>query len=119
MQGLPDLGISGYELAIKVEDKRVKYFNLDAKSSAYPALASLFIDKYGAPTSKKVEKVKTKAGAEFENETMVWKGKAVTIVLEKFGKSINTSTAFLSSNDLMEKSAKSAEAASKAAASKL
>ena len=57
---------------------------LEFSPSAYDALRSIFVERYGAPTSEQREPVKTGAGAEFVNEIAIWDGGIAAVRLEKY-----------------------------------
>lgn len=118
--GTPGLGLQyTNKLFAQVTDGEVEYFLMETKSSEFNELSRVLITKYGEPAQRAKSKVKTKAGAEFDNETLIWKGKLVSITLEKYGSDINTSTTTLTNNALVAKSAVESERKRNAAASKL
>jgi hypothetical protein len=119
-QGTPVIGTTyNYDLAAQVTDGAIEYFYLKSKSEDFDALSRLFITKYGAPSRRTKDKVKTKGGAEFVNDTLVWNGKTISITLEKYGRDINSSTATLKNNALTAKSAAESEKKTYSDASKL
>lgn len=114
----PDLGF-GYSLSVFAGGEGVESFYLTTDSENYSRLAQLLITKYGAPTDRSTELVKTKAGAEFNNETMRWRGSKVAIVSQRYGGDINTSVVTIKSISASEKSAADADRKTKESASKL
>lgn len=101
IQGKPRIGLRYfYNLAVKVSGEQVEYFYLHVKSDDFDKLAEIFAQKYGAAHEKSISKIKTKSGAEFDNETLVWRGKSRTITLSKYDGDINTSSATISDNSL-------------------
>lgn len=112
IEGKPSIGLTyNYTLSAKVTDQQVEYFYLSANADDYLKLAQVFITKYGQPTKQVTDKVKTKAGAEFTNETLTWVGKINSITVQKYAGDIKTSAAILSNNALTAKA--SAETSSK------
>ena len=92
--GGPSIGF-GYGLSVMAKNGPVDSFYLTTPSENYLHLTQLFITKYGNPTNRTTESVKTKSGGAFTNETLVWKGKKIEIVVEKYNSDINTSSATL------------------------
>lgn len=118
--GLPSLGLSyAYELWATTTDGSLQGIDLSANSKDYAKLKDLLVTKYGPPTTNAAGKVKTKAGAEFDNETLLWSGRKVTILLQKYSRDINTSSAFVSNNEQTDRAAAKRESEKASAASKL
>jgi len=93
-KGAPSIGI-GYGLSVMAKNGPVDYFYLTTNSENYLQLVQLFITKYGQPTKRTTESVKTKGGASFTNENLRWQGKKIEIAIEKYSDDINTSSATL------------------------
>ncbi|WP_445572111.1 hypothetical protein [Pseudomonas sp. E102] len=106
IEGKPQIGLSyNYSLHAKVRDGGVEYFYLTANVNDFEKLAQLFITKYGEPSKRTSEIIKTKAGASFTNERLSWSGRNTTILVEKYAGDINTSAASLTNRALEQKSA--------------
>lgn len=86
----PSLGF-GYGLHAEAGGQGVDSFYMTANSEDYASLAQLITSKYGPPKERKADPVKTKGGAEFNNETLLWKGVKVMIFVQKYSGDINTS----------------------------
>ncbi|HHW1707561.1 hypothetical protein FA195_16610 [Pseudomonas aeruginosa] len=96
IEGTPSIGlIGGYGLSAMAKTGPVDWFYLTAQVDDFPRLTQIFITKYGQPTTRSTETVKTKGGAEFTNENLQWVGKKVEITLLKYDGDINTSSATL------------------------
>lgn len=93
-KGAPPIGL-GYGLSVMAKSGPVDYFYLTTTAENFPKLVQIFITKYGEPMKRSTDLVKTKGGAEFTNEHLLWTGKKVEISLEKYSGDINTSTATL------------------------
>ncbi|WP_223535772.1 hypothetical protein [Pseudomonas sp. GL-B-16] len=93
-KGAPSIGI-GYGLSVKAKNGPVDYFYLTTPAENFPQLVQIFITKYGQPMKRTTDSVKTKGGAEFINESLLWQGKKIEITLEKYSGDINTSSATL------------------------
>lgn len=55
-------------------------------------VSQAFIVKYGTPTDRRTETLKTRGGLEVENLLLTWRAPAGTMVLEKYSSSIDRST---------------------------
>ncbi len=96
INGTPSIGlIGGYGLSAMAKTGPVDSFYLTTQVDDFPRLTQIFITKYGQPTTRATEVVKTKGGAEFTNESLQWLGKKVEITLQKYDGDINTSSAAL------------------------
>lgn len=93
-KGAPSIGI-GYGLSVMAKSGPVDSFYLTTSSENYLQLVQLFITKYGQPMKRSTELVKTKGGASFTNENLLWHGKKIEIAIEKYSGDINTSSATL------------------------
>lgn len=119
IKGLPKLGLSYfYSLNTMLSDRRIEYLYLSGNTRDFDKVKALFISKYGQPSTSTVQAVKTQAGATFENDILIWKGRRVTISLNRYSDDINTFGASVSNNEVaasvaMKKAAKANEAASK------
>ncbi|MFD2641825.1 hypothetical protein [Pseudomonas japonica] len=112
IEGKPSIGLRyNYHLSAGLSGPQVEYFLLTGNTEDFEKAAELFTEKYGKPTSRTAPAVKTKAGASFVNDTLVWDGARVSITLQRFSTDINTFSA-----TVLNKPA--AEAASRAAAEK-
>lgn len=96
INGTPSIGlVGGYGLSAMAKTGPVDSFYLTTQVDDFPRLTQIFITKYGQPTTRAAEVVKTKGGAEFTNESLQWLGKKVEIILQKYDGDINTSSATL------------------------
>ncbi|MGY2199061.1 hypothetical protein [Pseudomonas gingeri] len=118
VRGGPEIGF-GYSLSAFSSDTGVESFYLSTHSDNYPKLVALFTKKYGAPTQSSSEPVKTKGGASFTNETLMWSGKKVSIMIQKLAGDINTSAATINDIAATRKKATEREAKESSNASKL
>lgn len=112
IEGKPSIGLRyNYHLSAGLSGNQVEYFMLTGNTEDFEKAAELFTEKYGKPTSRTAPAVKTKAGASFVNDTLIWDGARVSITLERFSTDINTFSATVLNKP-------SAEAATRAAAEK-
>ncbi|WP_155887998.1 hypothetical protein [Cupriavidus sp. WS] len=87
---LPKLGFS-YSVTVMIAVGSPIDFTLTTSVDNYDDLVKVLIDRYGQPTSRTKGTVKTKVGAEFDNESLEWIGTRVSISLDKRRDSIDTS----------------------------
>ena len=109
----------GYGLTVFAGGDGIESFYMTAKSEDYASLSHLLISKYGAPTERWTEVVKTKGGAEFNDETLAWQGKKVVIFAHKYSGDINTSTVSIKTLVAAQRQAAEIERKTKEGASKL
>lgn len=96
IDGMPSIGlIGGFGLSAMAKTGPVDSFYLTTTTEDFPRLVQIFITKYGQPTKRTTETVKTKGGGEFTNEYLQWQGKKIEITLQKYDGDINTSSASL------------------------
>lgn len=97
IDGMPSIGlVGGFGLSAMAKTGPVDSFYLTTTPEDFPRLVQIFITKYGQPTKRSTETVKTKGGGEFSNEYLQWFGKKIEITLQKYDGDINTSSASLS-----------------------
>lgn len=114
----PDLGF-GYGLHADSGGQGVESFYMTAKSEDYASLSQLLISKYGPPTERTGDAVKTKGGAEFRNETLLWKGSKVIIFVQKYSGDIDTSAVSIRTMDAFNRQSAETQKKAQESASKL
>ncbi len=120
IEGKPSIGLRyNYHLSAGVSGSQVEYFMLTGNTEDFDKAADLFVEKYGKPTSRSAPQVKTKAGASFVNDTLVWSGARVSITLERFSTDINTFSATVLNKPAAEATSRAAAQKTKSDASKL
>ncbi|HFT8620703.1 hypothetical protein [Pseudomonas aeruginosa] len=120
IEGKPSIGLRyNYHLSAKLNEGQVEYFMLTGNTDDFDKVAELFTEKYGKPTSSAAPSVKTKAGASFVNDTLVWDGARVSITLERFSTDINTFGAIVLNKPVAEANSRAAAEKTKSDASKL
>lgn len=72
------------------------------KSSDYGSIREVFLSKFGSPTSRSTTPVTTKMGAVYENETLTWVGKKLTVSLDRFVSNVDSSMAMFTMNEYAE-----------------
>ncbi|EPM1620586.1 MULTISPECIES: hypothetical protein [Pseudomonas aeruginosa group] len=120
IEGKPSIGLRyNYHLSAKLNEGQVEYFMLTGNTDDFDKVTELFTEKYGKPTSRAAPSVKTKAGASFVNDTLVWDGARVSITLERFSTDINTFGAIVLNKPVAEANSRAAAEKTKSDASKL
>ncbi|HHO8871885.1 TPA: hypothetical protein ACRXXQ_003218 [Pseudomonas aeruginosa] len=120
IEGKPSIGLRyNYHLSAKLNEGQVEYFMLTGNTDDFDKVTELFTEKYGKPTSRAAPSVKTKAGASFVNDTLVWDGARVSITLERFSTDINTFGAIVLNKPAAEANSRAAAEKTKSDASKL
>jgi hypothetical protein len=106
MISTPDIGISPYSLEVKMQGSSVHYIHLTTAEYKFSILQELLIKKYGKPTTTQIETVKTKAGASFTNEKLIWQGVKTSMTLSKYDEDIETSSVLIVNKDASAEAAK-------------
>lgn len=90
---LPNLGlVDGYSGSVMTHESKIRAITLTTKIGDYESVREMFVQRYGHPKSQAVEAVKTKGGGTFQNEKLYWEGDSISIILSKYGESINESS---------------------------
>ncbi len=85
-------------------------------SDQFSYLRDVFVKKYGEPTKVEKTPVKTNAGAEFENEELVWIGDSKVVSLRRYSGTITDGMATIADRAWSEARMKEVEEAKKKAA---
>jgi hypothetical protein len=72
------------------------------KSADYPAVRRIFDERYGEPTKRWREEVRSKAGVPHEQEASLWKGAKVSVMLNRFGQRLDQGRAGVALNEIVE-----------------
>lgn len=84
--GTPNLGFN-YKTTIFRKGDAVSSIWLTLDSDSYDVAVSLLTKKYGAPTKVAKDTVQTKAGGQFDNTTVEWVGRKLSIrAIQRFDK---------------------------------
>jgi hypothetical protein len=120
IEGKPAIGLTyNYHFAAKLQGSQVEYFSMSGNTNDFEKVSRLFTEKYGQPSSVVAPAVKTKGGASFTNDTLVWDGVKIKIILERLSSDINTFGASILNKPVVESAAKLGADKVKADASKL
>lgn len=90
---------------MKFLDKKFEAVELKFKPHSYRGLSEAFLAKYGEPDSVRDSVVKNRLGTEFQNQTIVWAGKQVRIVMRKLATKIDESDVHITTHRWRESSA--------------
>ncbi|MBM2769894.1 hypothetical protein [Burkholderia anthina] len=91
----PKLGF-GYEVNVMISDGKPVTFVLATKPENFSQLADVLIQRYGPPSQSKTGTVQNGAGATFDNQSLKWIGKKVTINAEMRSGTVDQSKVFIS-----------------------
>lgn len=120
IEGKPKIGLSyNYHVMAKVAGSQVETFLLTGNTNDFDKAVEIFTEKYGKPSSSSAPEVKTKAGASFTNDTLIWDGARVRITLERFSSDINTFSAAIENKVAVQSSVQADREKIKAGASNL
>lgn len=112
-------GASIESLLLLVYDGTVHKILIMTKASDFAGVQAALQEKYGAPTSNKIEPLTTRAGVTYENQSSTWLLSEGTIRIEKFSGRIDRSSVSFSSHQLDGLFKSRQEAAAKAGAKDL
>jgi hypothetical protein len=80
-------------------DEKFSGVLINFKSNDFSVLRDAFIARYGPSHSKQEVVVKNRAGAEFLNEVLVWRGATMTIEIKKYASTITNGSAMLEKHE--------------------
>lgn len=95
---------------------RLVRVRLSFPSSSFATLRDIFIERYGQPTATETQPVRTNAGVEYQNETLIWTGTAIEVRLQKYAGTVAEGEAFLVDQVWLAAQIKAAEEQKKKAA---
>ncbi len=104
----------------------VEQIEINFVTSSFDAVSRILIEKYGKPHTKSVAQVKTKGGAEFDNQILNWAGNNISIHVESFanrqiysGLIYDSGIVSISTRNYIEREGKASNKALQDSASKL
>lgn len=83
-----DIGSVGTNTRFTFRNGRFVGAGGEFDSSNFETLRDIFIERYGRPHDYQRQTVRNGAGGVFQNETLTWVGKTVTVVLMKYGSTV-------------------------------
>lgn len=104
---------------MKTDAGRPSYFSITTKQRNFEQLATVLVERYGEPTERSVDIVKTNGGGEFTSTTYVWSGKKVRISIRERANMVDETWVMVTDIDLAMERQKKMENSAKDAASKL
>jgi hypothetical protein len=84
-----------------VKDKLVQVI-VSYYPSEFEYVKSVFVEKYGRPSSAAVVPIRTKAGVPYDNDMAVWKFPAVTIEMHRYGTTVERGATYFTLNSWIE-----------------
>lgn len=101
------------------EDGTVTTVVLNGKHANYKDIKTLLVERYGKPTTSRIERLQNKMGATFTSEVSFWNGKNVSLTLQERSGTVDETTAFFASVPHARKKAQDRQNDLKGAASKM
>jgi hypothetical protein len=77
--------------------------DFDFAADDYPKMREAFIAKYGPPHKVDTSVVQNKMGAQFAQETLLWKGPDIHIWMSHYGSKVTEGIAFIVKADFEER----------------
>ncbi|WP_186120600.1 hypothetical protein [Burkholderia gladioli] len=114
----PVLGFR-YTTHVMIADHKPVSFILDSKPDEFSRVVDVLSNRYGPPTSRSHGSVQNGAGALFDNETLEWVGKKVTITAKMRSDTVDKSQVFISDKAYWDSREAQREKAAKDGASQL
>jgi hypothetical protein len=103
----------------RFHDDKLVEVSYDFEPKDFEFVKGVFVEKYGPPTTASTAVVENRMGASFLNETLVWNGRNIYLLLEKYSSKITESTASYWLKSWMESGMKEIENKKKNAADDL
>lgn len=72
-----------HEGILSFEDRIPTGLLITGDHDDYPEIRRILVERYGAPTSRSIGRVQSKAGAVFDSERLEWIGKNLTLTLDE------------------------------------
>jgi hypothetical protein len=77
------------EVRAYMVERKLAFLALDFHWEMYPQTLAIFIERYGQPTRVLNETWTNRLGAKFPNQTALWQGKRVSIMLRRHSESLD------------------------------
>lgn len=100
------IGTTLITVLLKFLDNHFESVELKFVSHSYVGLFKAFSAKYGEPDAVENSVVKNRMGAEFENQTAIWRGKQIGIIMRKLAAKIDEGDAHITTQRWRESVAK-------------
>lgn len=89
------IGTALISVLLKFLDNKFEAAELKFKPHSYGGIFKAFSAKYGEPDAVENSVVKNQMGAEFENQTAVWTGKQISIIMKRLATKIDEGDAHI------------------------
>jgi len=73
--------------------------DLRFESNRFAEVLSIFVERYGRPTSEQRQMVQNRMGAQFENHIVTWEGPKIVINAQRYGADLNEGSATLQTQE--------------------
>lgn len=107
LSGLPEIGILGYSVSVMTFESEIRQMSMDLDSDDYGTIKSMLLEKYGKPKLEGAGPVRTKVGATFQNEKLLWEGDRYLVVLMRYGETIDKSSVVVINKSVADKAKES------------
>jgi hypothetical protein len=99
---MPSLGAPVLRhVALVSDDGSFQGVLLFFRNTDYATVRSLFVSRYGNPSGRQVVIKQARIGARFASERTEWKGDNVTISIDQIGRTVNETTAVITTTTFM------------------
>ncbi|HWD33208.1 MAG TPA: hypothetical protein VG536_16615 [Pseudomonas sp.] len=80
----------GYQLVVQLSNGRIDKLVFSGPSSSSALVAEMLRTDYGPPSHSKTNLVRTKSGATFDNEVLLWRGEKLSIESQRNNEDLGT-----------------------------
>lgn len=105
---LPPIGLR-YSGGVMTYESQIRGISLRTWADDYETVRAMLIERYGKPILISTETVKTKIGASFQNEKLVWEGERVVLRLNRYSDTIDKSSISLTNKSVATKAAQAGQ----------
>lgn len=71
-------------------------------SEHYNFIKEVFVKKYGPPSTVKTQEIQNQYGAKFQDESLYWTGRVISVALNRYASDLTTGGAFIGLKELLE-----------------
>ena len=104
---------------VKLSNNQVGYAMMTITNNVHERLLAAFKEKYGAPTTEKIEDIQNKMGAVFQNNVAQWVKDKERLTVRKYEGKLDTMSVVLVSEEFLESQHDSFKEQSKSDAGKI
>ncbi|MGX1126875.1 hypothetical protein [Pseudomonas sp. HLS-6 TE3448] len=90
----------GYQLIVHLSDNKIEKLVFAGPSNSSALVADMLRTDYGPPTASKINLVKMKSGATFDNEVLQWEGESISICSQRNDEDLGTYSVVLTNSPI-------------------